>query len=187
MMMLPVADDTTDALPASGHRPEGGPTVQRLADQGPLTRGLADMLTEHARSRGRILLVPVTDVEEDGTHEQDSLVEIGPLEREDFTRLLDLVLQVRPTPELVDELFDESRGLPGVATQSARARVASGDLTWTTRGVDATRRARVRGKILPSLVSIPWALLGLFGGEAMVEASARTAELERERRVVVAA
>lgn len=182
-MMLPVVDDDLDARP----RPDGRPTLQRLADQGPLTRGLADVLTEHARSQGRILLVPVTDVEEAGAHERDSLVGIGPLARDEFTRLLGLVLQVKPTPELEAELFDESRGLPGLATHSARARIASGDLTWTTRGVDTARPGRLRSKVFPALVAIPWAILGLFGGEGMVEASAKSSELEqRERRLVLA-
>jgi DNA-binding SARP family transcriptional activator len=182
-MMLPEADDAVDG---ARPRPDGRPTLQRLADQGPLTRGLADMLTDHARSQGRILLVPVTEVEDSDGHEGDSLVDVGPLAREDFGRLLRLVLQVKPTPELEEELFDESRGLPGRATQSARARIASGDLTWTTRGVDTARPGRVRSKIFPALVSIPWAILGIFGGEGMAEASAKANEVEqRERRLVL--
>jgi DNA-binding SARP family transcriptional activator len=189
-MMLPLADDELEEAHGESAHPVGGPTLQRLADQGPLTRGLADMLTEHARSQGRILLVPVTDVEEDGAHERDSVVGIGPLERADFGRMLGLVLQVRPAPELVTELYDQSRGLPGLATQLTRARVSSGDLTWTSRGVDTTRRDRMRTRIVPTLVSIPWALLGtlgVLGSEGMVEVSAKTNEVEqRERRLVSA-
>lgn len=190
VMMLPVVDDTIDPV-GPGEQPDGRPTLQRLSDQGPLTQGLADMLTEHARARRRILLVPVTHVEEAGAHARDSLVDIGPLGREDFGRLLGLVLQTRPTPELEAELFVESRGLPGLATESSRSRIASGDLTWTMRGVDTTRRARVRAKIIPTLVSIPWALfgaLGVLGSEGVVEASAKTStEVEhRERRLVTA-
>ena len=85
-----------------------------------------------------------------------------------------------------DELFDETGGLPGRATRAARERIASGDLTWTTNGVDSTRRRRSGRTILPALVSIPFALLSIFGGEGVAEASARTNEAEqRERRIVL--
>ena len=113
------------------------------------------------------------------------MVDIGPLDREAFGRLLALVLQGRPTPELEAELFEESRGLPGRATQSARARMASGDLTWTTRGVDSVTRPRFRGRIFPALVSIPFALLGFLGGEGTVEATQGKEGLQRERPLVV--
>jgi DNA-binding SARP family transcriptional activator len=185
VMMLPV-DDPSD--PSSDDRvADGGPTLQRLADQGPLTPGLAHLLTEQARSRGRVLLVPVTTVDEAGEHEGESLVGIGALERGDFGRLLALVLQGTPTPELEAELFARTRGLPGLAAQEARARIAAGDLTWTTRGVDTSRRAGIRARIFPTLVSIPFALLGLFGSEGVVEASGKGSEIDqRERRLVLA-
>jgi hypothetical protein len=152
-----------------------------------MTSGLAHMLTEQARRRGRILLVPVTEVEDADAHEGESLVGIGPLERGEFGRLLALVLQGTPTPELEAELFARTRGLPGLAAQEARARIASGDLTWTPRGVETTRRAGVRARIFPTLVSIPFALLGLFGSEGVVEASGKGSEIDqRERRLVLA-
>lgn len=187
-LMLPVADDATDTPGDS----DGRPSVQLLADQGPLTDGLAHLLTEQARGRGSILFVPVTEVhDETGAREHNRLVPIGPLGREDFDRVLGLVLQGRPVPELSDELFDETGGLPGRATRAARARIASGDLTWTTKGVDSKRRAHGRRTILPALVSIPFALLGalgVLGSEGMVEASPKTTtEVEhRERRLVTA-
>lgn len=182
-LMLPVADDATDT-PADS---DGRPSVQLLADQGPLTDGLSHLLTAQARGRGRILFVPVTEVQDEtGAQEHSRLVPVGPLGREDFDRVLGLVLQGTPVPELGDELFDETGGLPGRATRAARERIASGDLTWTTNGVDSTRRRRSGRTILPALVSIPFALLSIFGGEGVAEASARTNEAEqRERRLVL--
>ena len=184
VMMLPVADD---APGTPGGRSDSTPTLQRLTDQGLLTPGLAHVLTEQARGRGRILRVPVTAVEEADDHEGESLVAIGALERGDFGRLLTLVLQGAPAPELEAELFAETRGLPGLASQAARARIASGDLTWTTRGVETTRRAGVRARIFPALASIPIALLGFLGGEGVAEVGVKEIGVEqRERRLALA-
>ena len=158
--------------------------MQLLADHGPLTRGLADMVTEQARALGRILLVPVTGVEDPAAHAGDTLVQIGALAPTDFARLLFLVLQGEPTAELQAELYEETRGLPGLAARAVRTRMASGDLTWTMNGVGSARPGRIPGRVISALLSVPFALLGLFGVEAVTEVEI---EQRGSKRVLVAA
>ncbi|WP_416954525.1 BTAD domain-containing putative transcriptional regulator [Nocardioides sp. T5] len=164
---------------------DGRTTIELLPDQGRWSRGLAELLHARARACDQLMLVPVAAIDESEDTRGEAIVAIPPLEPDDFARLLGFVLQGRAAPELQEELYAETRGLPGRACRVTRQRIESGSLTWTTAGVDATKRQRLRTRILPSLASIPLVLLGFTGGEGAVEASARTTELERERNLVV--
>jgi hypothetical protein len=53
--------------------------------------------------------------------------------------------------------------------------------------VDTVRRAGVRARIVPTLVSLPFALLGLFGSDAWVEVAAKADEVQHRERSLVAA
>src|SRR5690606_36147310 len=121
-----------------------------------------------AAARQHLLLVPVCEMDESDAIGDEAVVPIPALAREDFAQLLALVLQGRAAPELAQELYDESRGLPGRTCREARQRIASGTLTWTPSGVDTTWRQRLRTTIFPALASIPFLLLGLTAGEGMV-------------------
>ncbi|WP_110181291.1 AfsR/SARP family transcriptional regulator [Nocardioides solisilvae] len=173
-LMLPVVDAYAD--------PGTGATIELLRDQGRLTKGLAAMLRLRAETWSRIMLVPVSEIADGALGADDAVVLVPPLERPDFRRLMTLTLQGRPTQRLKDELFEESRGLPGLACGLARQRMDLGDLSWVPEGVDSARRA-MRNAVAPLVI----ALLGLFGAPTVVDAEPKpTAAVEekeeRQRR-----
>lgn len=175
-LVLPPAEETA--------APGAGATVELLPDHGALTKGLAAMLKLRAASWGRVLLVPVSEASETQLEASDAVVRIPPLERPDFHRLVELVLQGSPAPELEDDLYEESRGLPGFACRVLRHRQAAGDLTWTPRGIDAVRRVPLRTTLRATFAAIPFVLLGFIGGEPPPDGEASRPGIveERERR-----
>jgi hypothetical protein len=94
---------------------------------------------------------------------------VPPLDRCDFDRLMSFVLQARPAARLLDELYAESRGFPGLACHLARGHLADGSLTWGPSEVDRVRRPRRRPRLVRTLVSWPLALLWLLGAEKVAE------------------
>lgn len=178
-LVLPLAHETAAPGPAA--------TVELLPDHGALTKGLAAMLKLRAANWGRILLVPVSEASETEFEVDDAVVRVPPLDRPDFHRLMELVLQGSPTTELEDELYEESRGLPGLACRVVRHRQAAGHLTWTPRGVDAVRGAPLRAKLRATLAALPLVLLGATGGGPPTDGEASKPAIieERERRTPV--
>lgn len=178
-----------DPLAGETAEPGEGATVELLRDQGTLTKGLAAMIRLRAETRGRIMLVPISEVDEGVLGEADAVVRLGPLPRTSFRSVLRTVLQARPTERLADELYDEAGGLPGLGCRAARRRLDAGTLEWTPTGVDSCRPVERRGRVLPTLATFPFLLVGLFGipcaeGE---EHRATTTSESRERHLVVAA
>ncbi|WP_159081513.1 AfsR/SARP family transcriptional regulator [Nocardioides sediminis] len=170
-LMIPLADQ--------GAEPGAGATVELLPDQGALSKGLAAMLQMRATTRGRIMIVPVSELSDAALGDCDAVVRIQPLDRGSFRRLLGLVLQGVPGPRLEDELWEKSRGLPGLACREARRRLEAGDLSWTPRGVDTVRRPTAYTRTVRALATIPFALLGLLGGEGPVMAEADSVVVEK--------
>jgi DNA-binding SARP family transcriptional activator len=168
----------TLALPLSEspEAEEAPATVELLADQGTLTRELAATLRERATARRQVLLVPVVEVPPESLLESDAVVPIPPLDRKSFRKVLTLALQGRPTSRLEEELYVESRGLPGLACHRARLRLHHGSLAWTPEGVDLVRsrlgeQDSVWVKLRTTMAMVPIAWLGLFGQDAMTERS----------------
>ena len=116
-----------------------------------------------------------------------AVVDVPPLDRCDFDRLMSFVLQARPAARLLDELYAESRGFPGLACHLARGHMADGSLTWGPSEVDRVRRPRRRPRLVQAVVSWPLALLRLLGAEKVAEASRIEALVEdrSKHRIVV--
>ncbi|HWM75918.1 MAG TPA: BTAD domain-containing putative transcriptional regulator [Nocardioides sp.] len=160
-LMLSLAEHSDDESPA---------TVELLQDQGTLTRELAATFRERATAHGRVLLVPVSDVPPGTVLESDAVVAIPPLDRASFRKLLIVALQGRPTARLEEELYQESRGLPGLACHRARLRLHHGNLSWTPEGVDLARsrlgeEESVWTKLRTAMALVPIAWLSLFGSD----------------------
>lgn len=170
-LMIPLADQ--------GAEPGAGATVELLPDQGALSKGLAAMLQMRATTRGRIMIVPVSELSDAALGDCDAVVRIAALDRGSFRRLLGLVLQGVPSPRLEDDLYEKSGGLPGVACREARRRLESGELSWTPRGVDTVRRPAAYTRAVRALATIPFVLLGFLGGEAPAVAEADGVVVEK--------
>ena len=165
-LMLPLA------YPPAGA--EAGAILELFPDQGALTPGLVAMLQRLAEDRHRVAIVPVSRVPEGGVGGCGAVVEVPPLGRADFRRLVALVLQAEPTDQLAAELHAVAGGLPGKACRDTRRRLEAGDLTWTPEGVDAAPSTTTRrAKALRALATIPFVFLGVLGGESgvLVEAT----------------
>ena len=61
---------------------------------------------------------------------------VGPLGRDDLQELATALLSTAPTRQLIDELVELSRGLPGRAVAIVREWIASGWILWTMSGMD---------------------------------------------------
>ena len=166
----------------AGEAPE--PQAQVLSDQPRLTPGTAEMLRRRAAATGLILFVPVDEEARSVLGHRDATVEVPPLEYYEFRRLMSFVLQGTVARRLVDELYAESRGLPGHACRMARSRATAGQLTWRPDGVDDIRRPRRPSPLVRSLAAWPLALLGLFGLEGIGEPSAPLSVVAEERAAI---
>jgi DNA-binding SARP family transcriptional activator len=171
-LMLPLAQTPAEAAPDH--------TLELLRDQGTPTRELAATLRDRAQMLGRVLIVPVSEMPEGMRSACDAVVPVPPLDRASFRRLLTVALQGRPTPRLEEELYSESRGLPGVACARARLRLHEGSLSWAPEGVDTVQeRARPRPallKVRTALAAVPLAWLALLGGEGLEPTKLRAVE-----------
>lgn len=141
----------------------GGSIVEVLPDQGVPTHGTAEMLRRRATAVDRILLVPAVEAAPLVLGPDDAIVRVPPLDYPEFARLMSVVLQRRPDDYLVDQIYAESRGLPGAACRMVRQRARTDDLVWDPQGVGlASRRSRLAGA-MPALASWPFVLLGALG------------------------
>jgi hypothetical protein len=147
------------------------PRTQVLATRQALTEDEVESLRRRAADTGLVIFVPVDEASAAVLGCGEAVVEVPPLERCDFDRLMSFVLQARPAARLLDELYAESRGLPGLACHLARRHMADGSLTWGPSEVDRVRRPRRRPKLVQALVAWPLALLWLLGGEKLAEES----------------
>jgi DNA-binding SARP family transcriptional activator len=144
--------------------------LELLPDQDTPTWELAAALRSRAAAVGRVLLVPVSEVPADALPDSDAIVPVPPLDRKSFRKLLTITLQGRPTFRLEEDLYAETRGLPGLACRRARLRLHHGTLNWTTEGVDlAGTRLRANEpvwvKVRATMALVPIAWLGLVGSD----------------------